>query len=349
VCVERLRLLRGFVSVLLCAGVLTGCNSSDNPNSDPPDAVAPLALNCPTDIRQADAAGGGQVVSYGMPSPTGGLEPVTVSCAPVSGTLFPLGATTVTCTARDSGLQPRSAACSFSVTLLPSSASLSVTRFMAFGDSITKGEINNHDEDRRCDPGPESLSGIFLQARQPDFAYPGVVERLLTARYTAQTFTVVNEGSPNRRANEDTGRFSEALAVDSPEVVLLLQGILDVADGVSPISGLRQDVIAAQNSGVKAVLLSTLLPVSSGWRACGLSNSDIRDVNDQIRGLAASRNAVLVDSYAAFVGRLDTLIGPDGLHPSAEGQEVIGQLFFEAIKARFEASPSQGPSPARVR
>jgi hypothetical protein len=67
-----------------------------------------------------------------------GQIPVTVACAPASGSQFPLGSTSVTCTASDA--LNRQATCAFtvSVTRLPT---LQRTSFLAFGDSVTAGEV----------------------------------------------------------------------------------------------------------------------------------------------------------------------------------------------------------------
>lgn len=57
----------------------------------------------------------GALVSYTTPSPPAGCSGVTVACSPPSGTPFPIGTTTVTCTASDgSGIR---GACSFTVTV----------------------------------------------------------------------------------------------------------------------------------------------------------------------------------------------------------------------------------------
>ena len=48
-----------------------------------------------------------------------------------------------------------------------------------------------------------------------------------------------------------------------------------------------------------------------------------------------SENVPLVDVYQGFNGNLG-LLGPDGLHPSAEGCVKIADLFFSAIKQTLE-------------
>lgn len=323
--------------------LLPACNSAGGSSGTAPDAVAPLALSCPSNVRFTDVKTPAQPVTYATPAHSGGVDPASISCSPASGTTFSQGTTTVSCTARDSSSITREAACSFTVTLLPYAPTMSVTRFMAFGDSITKGEINDNMGGCSTPPGPESVPFILPSARQPDFGYPGVVDRLLTAQYGSQSFTVINEGAPNHTATEDLGRFVGAFDQDDPEVVLLLQGILDVFGGISPTAALRQDIGHAEANGAKAVFVSTLLPIAQGFRSCGHTNAEIRDANDDIRAMVASQNATLVDGYQAFVGRLDTLMGPDGLHPSVEGQEVLGQLFFEAIRSRFEVAPTAAP------
>ena len=57
--------------------------------------------------------------------------------------------------------------------------------------------------------------------------------------------------------------------------------------------------------------------------------------NDQVRSLAASKGVPLVDVYQAFGGDL-TLIGNDGLHPTAAGYHLIADTFFASIKQTLE-------------
>ena len=57
--------------------------------------------------------------------------------------------------------------------------------------------------------------------------------------------------------------------------------------------------------------------------------------NAGIRSLAAAEGVTLVDVFNAFDV---TLLGPDGLHPTAQGYQVIANTFFNAIRATLEAS-----------
>ena len=73
-----------------------------------------LTINCPANLTaDGELSGGTAQVSY--PSPTTNGTCVTVVCSPPSGSTFPSGTTTVTCTATDPS--NASATCSFTVTV----------------------------------------------------------------------------------------------------------------------------------------------------------------------------------------------------------------------------------------
>ena len=337
---------------------LVGCHSPNNPSGAPVEPVPPLALNCPVDISILDVKTPTQLVEYSPPAHAGGLEPVATTCTPASGATFALGSTTVACSATDSGTPARAAACGFKVTLVPYTPPIPVlgaTRFMAFGDSITAGEINDDDTGTRCTNRaanfrfPGLLMMSWPHVKIPELAYPALVDGLLTARYTNQTFTVINEGQ-SLDSTDDTGRFSDAVRADRPEAVLFLEGVIDLSsDSAVPaiIANVDADIAQARNRGVTSFFLSTLTPVLSFSRGCFLTNADIRAVNDAFRALAVRDNVVLVDSWAAFQGHESTYIGADGLHPSVAGQQVLARTFFDAIKTKLEMPAAQTPPALR--
>jgi lysophospholipase L1-like esterase len=219
---------------------------------------------------------------------------------------------------------------------------------MAFGDSITAGEVNN-DTGSCVAHDPFTTLGVpwgRTFSVQPDIAYPADLLRQLSARYTTQTPIVFNEGLGADSTSAGVPRFAAALATDKPEVVLLLQGVVDIADhgfGAVPIisANLHTDIVSAKNRGVSAIFLSTLAPTrasESVFRGCYATPPEIQAVNAEIRQLAVRDGVTLVDTYAAIAGRESTLIGPDGLHPTAEGLQVVAQTFFAAIKDKLEVA-----------
>src|SRR5205085_2079336 len=80
------------------------------------DTTAPT-LSCPAAItKNADAGQCSTVVTYTTPTASDNCAGATVRCTPASGTAFPVGTTTVTCTATDAS--NNTAQCSFTVTVL---------------------------------------------------------------------------------------------------------------------------------------------------------------------------------------------------------------------------------------
>ncbi len=133
--------MKRFTLALSCALLAGACGSSTAPT--PPPTEDPPKISCPA--AQTIQLTSGNAIAVTFPGPTfvNGKPPVTTSCTPVSGSTFNVGTTTVSCTATDA-LQ-RADVCSFAITVLavPPPPKLAVTRFFAFGDSITRGEDGN--------------------------------------------------------------------------------------------------------------------------------------------------------------------------------------------------------------
>jgi hypothetical protein len=73
-------------------------------------------LTCPPNVTVPnDASLCSAIVNYPDPVASGGVAPITIICNPPSGSVFPVGATTVNCTATDA--TGKTATCSFRVTV----------------------------------------------------------------------------------------------------------------------------------------------------------------------------------------------------------------------------------------
>lgn len=81
------------------------------------DTERPVISNCPANIvRNTDPGQCGAAVAFAVPTATDNCPgPVSVVCSPASGSVFPKGTTTVTCTATDAS--GNVATCSFTVTV----------------------------------------------------------------------------------------------------------------------------------------------------------------------------------------------------------------------------------------
>jgi hypothetical protein len=82
----------------------------------------PPTISCPSDVTATGAAScpftAGKVVTFANPTANDNCPGATVACNPPSGSTFPAGTTTVTCTATDTAGN-MSAPCTFTVTVFP--------------------------------------------------------------------------------------------------------------------------------------------------------------------------------------------------------------------------------------
>ena len=296
-------------------------------------------------------SGDSVVVNYPKPTTSGGTAPVTLSCTPLQGTAFPVGTTTVACNVQDA--QQRSASCSFSVTVTRPPR-LRLSKFVAFGDSITAGVLFT-----ACPAGGgvscsiattlgfgqrpfDDLRRFSIAGEASLAAYPRAVHGLLTSRYTAQSFVVDNEGNPGEFAAEGKSRLPDVLTQRAPEVLLLLQGTVDASQG-SPsanaiVEDLRAMIRSARGRGIE-VFVGTLTPQRAnacrGYDFCDGVNDVVR-TNTLIRSMVPAEGGTLVELYQPFESQVTTWLGQDGLHPNEAGYAKIAELFFDAIRARLE-------------
>jgi lysophospholipase L1-like esterase len=317
-----LRGLQPALAALLLA-VLAACG--DGPTvPDPPGPV----IACPADIQTLAHNGARTtVVSFDRPVAQGGTAPVTVVCAPDSGSSFPVGSNPVTCTALDS--QRRASFCSFRV-IVAAVPRLTELEFLAFGDSLTEGKIS---------PDPTTLLLNFPES------YPNKLQGLLTARYIDQNPTVIPEGLGGELlATQGRKRFPTVLDKHRPDVVLLLHGANDLLaagnegdpfDAINVIIDALDDLIELAHRRRIPVMVATFPPQNvAGSRGAGAPA--VPTLNREIARLARSEGAVLVDLFNGLGGTPTGWIGVDGLHPTAAGYTRIAEIWFEAIEQEYE-------------
>ncbi|HEX7780398.1 MAG TPA: GDSL-type esterase/lipase family protein [Vicinamibacterales bacterium] len=321
------RLLRACACLALAGlGGVSGCAKPPaQPSPPPPPTFGAPELSCPANVTMA-VTGGAKTVSYPLPGLTGGMPPVVLSCSPQPGASFPLGNTTVNCTATDAArLQ---ASCSFQVTLTAILAKAST--FLAFGDSVTEGEN-----------GLAGPAGFRLQWLDLDHAYPTVLQTMLKSEFPTQNISVINEGLGGERASEGAARLPSVLSRHRPDSLLLLEGYNDlIHDGAAAAGAIadaiRQDIRTARNSGIQYIFVSTLTPPGPGRRQ--LSPEAIQQTNSLISQVAASEHAVLVNPYDAFLGHESELVA-DGLHLTPDGYHLLAEKFFAAIRDAVASQP----------
>jgi lysophospholipase L1-like esterase len=337
------RSLFHFVLAAACPVVVGCAHTATAPT--PPDPGAPV-LACPNSITQVSMLAVPLAITYDLPTVTGGFSPVaTPTCSPPPGSTFGQGTTSVTCTATDA--KQRAGTCAFSVTITYP-PKLTVTRFIAFGDSITWGE---NGQNSLTTAAGEAAWRTLVRFPFAD-TYPGALQIDLVGRYSLQSPTVVNDGTPGESLLDPTNpalkRFRADLAPGTSrwDAVLILEGSNDLNNRdtrIEPamIGQLGAMIDFALGAGMKP-FLATLPPMNPSG-CCPIPRGRGADLvpgfNDQVRTLAMSKSVPLVDVYQAFNGNL-ALIGPDGLHPTADGYHLVAQTFFTSIEHTLEAAPT---------
>ena len=329
------------------------CGGPTTPTTVPkpvPVTPDPPKITCPASQTAQSIDGGPTLVTFTPPGVVNGEVPVTTTCTPATGTAFSIGQKTVTCAVTDA-LQ-RTDSCSFLVTVL-GPPKLSTTSFMSFGDSITAGE-----------DGQNSIAfdRTIMSSRFHPFVlfplderYPQQLQQELASRYKTQSPTVTNQGNPGEAASDPATfrRFTGLTSTGRYSVALIMEGtndLYDRDDRIVPaaIDGLRQMIRDAKSRGIRPYL-ATIPPMNPS--ACvpvcrGLAWSLVTGFNDNVRALATAEAVPLVDVYQGFNGNLG-LLGPDGLHPAAEGYAKIADLFFAAIKQTLEVPAPAAPQTTR--
>jgi lysophospholipase L1-like esterase len=260
---------------------------------------------------------------------------VSVACAPESGSQFSIGVTTVTCNARDA--QGRQASCSFSVTL--HHRAFALTRYLAFGDSITEGENGR----------PVGVMPFIDLAN----AYPTLLQRMFTERVPDQSIVVDNAGLGGERVSENGSRLEDRILATRAQVVLLLEGINDLNAGLSPstvMHGVRDSIRTAREHGVEYVFVSTILPVAPEncgpapprCRGGSTTNDVIAETNERLRETVPKEGGHLVDTFGRFMANRAAYVDIDGLHLRPEGNRALADAFWERIVQVIPASQLSG-------
>jgi lysophospholipase L1-like esterase len=324
---RRAALLCRLIPAVLLALTALGCGG-DTPTAPP---AGPF-MQCPADVRIESPDGGAVAVTYSLPAASGGTPPYTVSCNPPSGTSIGIGTSSVTCNVSDAG--GRAAVCSFNVTV-SRPPRLRLSRFLAFGDSLTEGVTNETATFRIVDiPG----------------SYPTQLDGLLRAYFRGQSLAVLNDGragelitGASQHSPGAQKRLPISIDTNRPEVLLLLEGTNDVRTVTSDpdvleeaVDGMRKMVELGHARGLR-VFLATIPPLSTtGSRASTPEAvAAVPVFNSQLRTLAASTGVTLVDVYGLIDARPD-LKSTDGLHLNTRGYGAVAELFFDAIKRELE-------------
>lgn len=220
----------------------------------------------------------------------------------------------------------------------PQPARISRTRFLAFGDSITLGEVTTP----VTGLPPREIGGapILPLVVVPAASYPSQLHARLMAQYPSQaaSITVVNSGVGGEHAHEGAARFGDAFDAAQPQVVLLMEGANDLRMYGTDLPTLALYVMTfhSQSRGAK-VFVASMLPSRPG--RLSQDPSQLEEMNAKLKVMVDGdgKGATLVNLYDPMKADAQTLIGSDGLHPTEAGYRRIAELFFAAIRSELES------------
>lgn len=140
-------------------------------------AQATCTLTCPANITVSNEANQcGAIVNYPAPTTAAGDNCGTITCAPSSGSFYPVGTTTTTCTAT------AGPSCSFTITVNDTEAPSIIAppdQFLALGENQTSAVVNY--------PAPtpaDNCPGVTFAATPPSGSTFPAGETIVTATAT---------------------------------------------------------------------------------------------------------------------------------------------------------------------
>ena len=203
-----------------------------------------------------------------------------------------------------------------------------MTTIVALGDSTTAGAPGFRsplEAPPDGDGNVESQYAYWLMRRRPDWR-------------------VLNRGVNGERTDQIRARFARDVGGADPDLVVILAGVNDIYQGLSP--DIVQRELAAMYEMAHhlprpiPLVAATILPFDT---ASSEQNARMEAVNAWIRERAAGDpRLTFCDTRRAVSDELrpDRLISsPDGLHPSPEGYKRMALALEPAIAQALPAPP----------
>ena len=209
---------------------------------------------------------------------------------------------------------------------------LSRTRFLAFGDSFTAGEVTNP-----ASIAPSSPIGKLVLV--PSASYPTVLEARLRVTYSSQAILigVTNAGVASERILDGAQRFPSVYDSTRPEVVLIQEGANGLPQVGPDIStGVMRTMVQHAKAGGSRVFVGSMIPQVAGRPRGNTPVSELTAFNNTLQLMSQQESVVYVDLYNPMLADAATLIGSDGLHPTEAGYIRIAEIIFNIIRANLE-------------
>jgi lysophospholipase L1-like esterase len=197
-------------------------------------------------------------------------------------------------------------------------------KILCFGDSLTYGVTL---EALSLPPGAQA-DLVLVEGYVPK------LWRLLESKYGAG-FELVNAGIPGERTIEGVERIRNEMRIHDPDLVLLLEGIVDINNSAPRFPVVRENLVEmmtlVQREGRLVIIGTYPLLNPDGFRTSGAQF--VSRLNDVIRQEANRLSVQIADHEEAndLSGQ-----GPDGLHPNNIGYEAMASTWLAAMEELAE-------------
>jgi len=197
-------------------------------------------------------------------------------------------------------------------------------KILCFGDSLTYGVTL----DALSLPPGAQADLVLVEGYVPK------LWRLLESRY-GSGFELVNAGIPGERTIEGVERIRAEMRLHDPDLVLLLEGIVDINNSAPRFPVVRENLVEmmtlVQREGRHVIIGTYPLLNPDGFRTTGAQF--VPRLNDVIRQEANRLTVTIADHEEAveLSGQ-----GPDGLHPNNIGYEGMADVWLRAIEELAE-------------
>jgi acyl-CoA thioesterase-1 len=158
-------------------------------------------------------------------------------------------------------------------------------------------------------------------------SFPALIQGLIEG--TGKSYRVINAGLSGDTS--ESGRLRLKYVINQPvEIFVLALGANDLLRGIPPentYSNLKTiiELVKNRHPAVKIVLIGMELPA---W----IPGKRVADFRGVFRRLATEYTLAFVPFLLARVGGISHLNMPDGIHPLAEGYQIIAQTVWEELK-----------------
>jgi len=178
----------------------------------------------------------------------------------------------------------------------------------------------------------DSLSAGF--GLDPGKAYPDDMQRLIDS--AGFRYRVVNMGVSGDTTTDGVERLPSVVAL-KPAIVVLEFGGNDGLRG-QPVSSAKQNMAvmteALQKAGAQVVLAGMTLPRNYGPEY-------IHSFEQMYVELANQYRLVRIPFLLDGVGGVASLTQPDGLHPTAQGAEIVAGTVMKYVRPLLRARGSE--------